>query len=154
MDMVRTTLFLSALLIGCASASSPVRPAVSITQTSTAEPVQTATRVSTEIASPVTVPVDYRLDIANPFDHPITLTSVEIESVGGSGAYALKRVKHAFDRVVAAKSSDSLELRAWVQPLQLTNSGQVDSPVMIRGTAHFDSQGTTVRTSFVARFRR
>ena len=97
------------------------------------------------------IPVTYRLEITNPFDYPVTLVSVEIESVGTSGAYALRRVRHAFSQVIPPRSKESLDFRAWVHRLQVDTRGQSDSPVNLRGTARFESEAGVMRRNFVAR---
>lgn len=140
--LVPTPFALFVTLIGCASAPSLV-PTVTIAQISAAAPLQIATQSG--------VPVDYRLDVTNPLDHPVTLTGVEIETVGVSGAYMMKRVRHPFAHVIPPHGTASIDLRAWVYPLQQTDSGQVASPVMLRGIARFDSMGTTIRRAFAGR---
>lgn len=97
------------------------------------------------------VPVQFQLQISNPLDHAVTLVSVEIESVGQSGAYELKRVRHLFDRVISARSTDAIALRAWVQPLQADVRGTVGGPVMLRGSARFESEAGVLRRNFVGR---
>ena len=153
-------LLLVSVALGCASASSPdavessSSPTVVITQTSKVVNLQNASRDPLGVGTQSTAPVDYQLDVSNPYDHPLTLLSVEIETVGASGGYALKRVRHTFTREIAARSTAEIPLRAWVQPLQLTDSGQIASPVMIRGVAKFESKGSTLRTAFTARFQK
>ena len=97
------------------------------------------------------VPMQYRLEIGNPFDYPVTLESVEIESVGNSGAYSMRRVRHPFDHVIPAKSKASIDIRAWVQRLQVDMRGDSDNPVMLRGSARFRSAAGVMRRNFVAR---
>lgn len=137
---------LTATLLGCASgpAKGPARsPVVTIAQVSVAKPMHAAMETA--------VPVDYRLDVTNPFDHSVTLLAVEIETVGDTGGYALKRVRHSFAQSIAAHTTATIPLRAWVQPIQVTEAGRIAVPVMLRGTARFDSNGTTVRTAFASR---
>jgi hypothetical protein len=105
----------------------------------------------THVTTPSGTPVDFRLDIANSLDIPVTLTSVDIETVGLSGAYTMKRVRHAFSEAIAPHGSASLNVRAWVQQLQHTDSGQVSGSVMLRGVARFDSSRGPLRTAFVGR---
>jgi len=138
------SLWFAALLVrmfGCASGSPA--PTVAIAQRSTVVPL----RVDPQRA----VPVDYRLEVTNPLDHAVTLTAVEIETVGESGAYMMKRVRHVFAEVIPPHGKASIDLRAWVHPLQQTDTGQVASPVMLRGIAKFDSMGTTIRRAFAGR---
>ncbi|HVS32655.1 MAG TPA: hypothetical protein VMS98_14520, partial [Thermoanaerobaculia bacterium] len=58
---------------------------------------------------------------------------------------------HVFDRTIPAKSTATIELRAWVQPLQADTSGRVNSPVMLRGSARFESDAGVIRRNFVGR---
>lgn len=97
------------------------------------------------------VPVHYRLSIVNPFDYAVRLTSVEVESVGDLGAYSLKRVRHAFDLTIPAKTSKAIEFRAWVRPLYPDMLGENSSPVLLRGSAIFEGESGKVRRNFAAR---
>ena len=134
---------MAVLVAGCASQPAG-RPTVTLSQISKVEVVLAASQTA--------VPVDYRLDVSNPLDHHITLESVEIETVGQSGSYHLKRVRHPFEQIVPARSSATVDIRAWVTPLQDTVAGRIGNAVMLRGSARFDSRGETVRSAFVARF--
>ena len=131
------------LLLAAACASSAPGPAVSIKQLS--EVAQATIRPESGL------PVVYEIAITNPFDHPVTLTSVEVETVGTSGAYAVKRVKHAFDREIAPHGTDAVQIRAWVQPLLLNENDQSSTPVMMRGTARFKSASGVMQTAFTGR---
>lgn len=106
---------------------------------------------NTRVESASGMPIQYQLKISNPLSHPVTLLSIEVESVGQSGAYEMRRVRHAFDKVIPANSDDTLEIRAWVHPLQADISGSVSSPVMLRGTARFQGPNGIVRRNFVGR---
>ncbi|MEO8382110.1 MAG: hypothetical protein ABI779_20790 [Acidobacteriota bacterium] len=135
-------------VLGCTSTqstSSAPKPSVTIEQTSDVNPFDSVQSTG--------VPVEYRLDFENPLDHDVTLTSVEIETVGNSGGYTMKRVRHAFSQPILAHGKSSIALRAWVQPLQLSDTGQIATPVMLRGSAQFDSLGSRIRTSFVGRVK-
>lgn len=116
---------------------------VVLSQTSDVRPVN--------VAEATRVPVDYRLTITNPLPNAVTLKAVELETVGFSGGYLLKRVRHSFDQNVAAGGTSTVDLRAWVQPLQTTELGHVTSAVMVHGIARFDSDGKTIRKAFSAR---
>jgi hypothetical protein len=129
----------------CASTSaSGAAPSVTIAQTSAVDPVGVPSGQQTG------VPVEYRLDVVNPLDHAITLTSVEMETVGSSGGYLMKRVRHSFAEVIPARGSAAIPVRAWVQPLQLSDTGRVSTPVLLRGSARFDSQEGTIKATFAA----
>ena len=131
---------------GCASqpAASGPAPTVKMTQTSDVAIVQAAAGTA--------VPVDFRLSVTNPYQHNITLQSVELETVGQSGSYSMKRVRQAFETIIPAGATTAVDIRAWVVPLQDTAQGKIGNAVMLRGAARFDSQGAIVRSPFVARF--
>ncbi|HVS32611.1 MAG TPA: hypothetical protein VMS98_14295, partial [Thermoanaerobaculia bacterium] len=134
MRVARFVPLLPILALMAACATQPARrsvPEVSLVQVS---PLPNA-----RVESASGLPVQYQLKISNPSDQPVKLMSVEVESVGYSGAYEMKRVRHVFDRTIPAKSTATIELRAWVQPLQADTSGRVNSPVMLRGSARFES---------------
>jgi hypothetical protein len=138
-------LFAAAVVLRCASASHAV-PAVSIEQISRVVPVNTALGTR--------VPVDFRIEVTNPLPHTVTLKAVELETVGSAGAYELKRVRHSFEQIIPAGSRSTFDVRAWVQPLQIGETGKVVSTVILRGVARFESEGgPTLRSSFTAHIR-
>ena len=102
-------------------------------------------------ASETAVPVEFRLDIENPLDHQVTLLTVEMETVGETGGYFMPRVRHTFSKQIDAHKTESIDIRTWVHPLQETDMGQIVTAVMIRGTARFDSNGTTIQSAFTGR---
>jgi hypothetical protein len=138
---------LLAVALACASGSAggPAKsPAVEIRQLSEVMALLNPTSTG--------LPVEYELEITNPFDHPVTLTSIEVETVGSSGAYAMNRVKHNFTREIGARAVDVVAFRAWVRPLQQADSNQSNSPVLMRGTARFKSaDGSTMQSAFASR---
>jgi len=127
---------------GCASAPAARGPAPTLTIAQTT-PVELL-----YVAPGRAVPVDYRISVTNPADYAVTLRSVEIETVGYSGSYTMKRVRHAFTETIAPRATRDLDVRAWVAPLQESERGRVESPVLLRGTARFDSEGSSVRVAF------
>jgi hypothetical protein len=141
---IAAALALAVLLAGCASSGDTPDPrpgpTVDITQT-------TSVRLIHSNPSN-TVPVDYSIKVTNPLDEPVKLISLELETVGYSGSYTMKRVKHAFSQIIAPKETQTIAIRAWVQPLQENTRGEVVAPVNIRGSARFDSNGTVLRTLF------
>ena len=139
---LRPHLFLFLLLAACASAPSQ-QPRVVIAQTSRVQPLRTSNVTE--------VPVEFRLDIENPLDHQVTLLTVEMETVGETGGYFMPRVRHNFSKQIAAHKTESLDIRTWVRPLQETDTGRIVTAVMIRGTARFDSNGTTIQSAFTGR---
>ncbi|HXG57772.1 MAG TPA: hypothetical protein VNL91_01995 [Thermoanaerobaculia bacterium] len=131
---------------GCASSSSPgetARPEVTLRQLSAVPDFN--------VTSASGIPMHFELTITNPLHRVVRLVSVEVESVGQSGAYAMKRVRHAFDVEIAPGARQSIEFRAWVQPLQQDIRGDVNAPVLIRGQARFASDRGVVRSNFVGR---
>lgn len=144
-------LFLLIASLGCA-AGGPARtsPTVTISQISQVAPVRLA-ELPLDMSVAHGVPVDYEIKVTNPFDYPISLTSVEVETVGSSGAYSMKRVRHAFSLVIDPRSAAVLPIRAWVQPLLASDTGDVNGPVTVRGSASFTSEAGAIKTGFAAR---
>jgi hypothetical protein len=60
-------------------------------------------------------------------------------------------VRHAFSVTIDRKSAAVLSIRAWVHPLQTTDSGDVNGPVTVHGIASFLSSGGAMNTRFAAR---
>jgi hypothetical protein len=149
--MKPAVLFLLIAAIGCAAGNSGgTSPAVTISQVSKVEPLRIAVR-TLDPSVPNAVPVDYEVKVTNPFDYPISLTSVEIETVGESGAYSMKRVRHGFALTIAPRATAALPIRAWVRPLQETDTGDVNGPVTVHGVASFSSEAGAMKTRFAAR---
>ena len=140
--VVPAALIISSLLVlsACASASR-VTPAVTIEQLSVPEDLRVYTASG--------FPVEFRATIDNPLEQPVTLVSIEVETVGSSGGYLMRRVRHAFSRDIQAKATDTVDFRAWVQPLSRDTAGDVTGPVMLRGTARFQTPNGLLRTNFV-----
>lgn len=130
-------------LAGCASGPAGVGPRVTIVQTSAVLPIRAAADTS--------VPVTYRLDVSNPLDRDVTLTSIQIETVGLSGSYTMNPVRHAFNQIIKAHTSASFSVRAWVRPLQINEYGGLSSPVLVRGNAQFQSSEGALRSAFAER---
>ena len=145
-----SVLFLLLAVIGCASGGPARTPVVTISQVSKVAPLRLAVR-TLDPSVPNGVPVDYNLHVTNPFEYPISLTSVELETVGPAGAYSMARVRHAFSLTIKPQSTAELPVRAWAQPLQDTDTGDVNGPVTIRGVASFESGGGVMKTTFAAR---
>jgi hypothetical protein len=134
---------LTVMLAGCASSDS-----VDARSGLTVDIKQTTTVQLIHAIPSSAVPVDYDIAVTNPLDNPVTLLSLELETVGYSGSYTMKRVKHAFSQIIAPKETQIIAIRAWVQPLQENTRGDVVAPVNIRGSARFNSDGTVLRTLF------
>jgi hypothetical protein len=152
--MKTTTLLLVAAFFGCASGGPATSPQVTISQASKVAPVRLA-ELPVDATQPLSeshgVPVDFEVKVTNPFDYPVSLTSVEIETVGASGAYSMRRVRHAFSLTIDPKSAAVLPIRAWVHPLQATDTGDVNGPVTLHGIASFASEAGAMKTRFAAR---
>jgi hypothetical protein len=133
------------LCLGCSSVAQqdPTRPSVTLKQLSEVQPLL--------IHPDSGVPMEYRITITNPLDEPIHLVGIEIESMGVSGAYSMNRVRHRFDRTIAARSFDEVDIRAWVKILQQTDRGLVENPVLLRGVARFASHEGEIKAHFVSR---
>lgn len=140
---MRCWMVVLALFAASCASSTANAPSVTIEQTSSVAALLTSATTR--------VPVDYRLHITNRFDRPVALRSVEFETMGVAGAYALPRVRHLFDVTIAPHDTKALDLRAWVQPLVTTNEGQVVTSVLLRGVATFDDGGQAVKSAFTTR---
>ena len=149
--MNRSTLLpfaLAVLMIGAVGCASSGDGSGQVPQVTV---VQTSKIAHSELAGGTGLPVDYRLSVTNPLAEPVKLLMVEVESVGDSGAYQLKRVRHNFNENIAGNSTGAFEFRVWVQPLQSDTKGGVGNPVMLRGTALFEGPAGPIRRNFVAR---
>lgn len=134
------------VVLSMACSSQPVRsaaPEVKLTQTGLVPDVL--------VHSATGLPVQYRLEIDNTSEQDVRLVSVEIESFGRAGAYAMPRVRHSFDQLIPAKSRHAFDFQAWVHRLQVDSKGDTDMPVLLRGSALFQSAAGTARRNFVAR---
>jgi hypothetical protein len=97
------------------------------------------------------IPMEYVVIIENPFEHEVTLRTVQIESVGEAGGYSLNRVRAPFEQIIAAGATRELPIRAWVRVLTESDVRSVDHPVLLRGLAHFDSPTGAMTRQFTAR---
>jgi hypothetical protein len=135
----------SLLLLLFACSTAPVatkKPIISVKQMSAPQPQR-------GISAPV--PVDFNIEVMNPLDEPLTLTSLEIESVGESGGYSMKRVRHSFSIIIKPQDTAVVPIRAWVQPLQQNDNGDVAGGVNMRGIATFASSAGPTKTAFATR---
>ena len=122
--------FCSSAAFGCASGGPATSPGVTISQASKVEPVRIA-ELPVDPTQPPSeshgVPVDFEIKVTNPFDYPVSLTSSRSKR-WDSGAYSMRRVRHAFSLVIDPRSTPVLPIRAWVLPLQDTGHGDVNGP--------------------------
>jgi hypothetical protein len=140
--LLLVNLALAGLAAGCASSKAGA-PLVTIEQTSEV--------LAMGVQPSGGIPMQYLLTIENPFDHEVTLRSVEIESVGEAGGYSMNRVRAPFEQTIAAGETRQIPIRAWVRVLTESEVRGVDHPVLIRGLAHFVSPGGEMTRQFTAR---
>ena len=141
--MNRIVCVVALVLSGCTSAMPAGKPSVAIRQISNVASIQ--------IPLAAGLPVDYEIEITNPLSIPVTLTSIELETIGASGAYEMKRVRHAFALIIQSQTSAVVPVRAWVHTLQNTDSGAVEGTAKVRGIASFSSEAGVLRTAFATR---
>jgi hypothetical protein len=140
-----TSCSLVLLLVACSSAPVATKtPVISVKQVSAPQPQR-------GVSAPV--PVDFNVEVMNPLDEPVTLTSLEIESVGESGGYSMKRVRHSFSIIIKSQDTAVVPIRAWVQPLQQNDNGDVAGGVNVRGIATFASSSGALKTAFATRVK-
>jgi hypothetical protein len=96
------------------------------------------------------IPMQYKLTIENPFDYEVKLTSVEVQSVGDAGGYALSRVRHKFSDAIGARATREIGFRAWVNVLTEGEMRAVDHPVLLRGVARFEGPSGGMSRNFSA----
>lgn len=124
------------LLAACASSQSSNAPNVTVQLAQLAS--------STDVfylRGPVSI--QYQLAITNPTSQPLTLTRLDLQSVG-PGAYSLRANGTPMNLKVAPNSTSSYTISAW----GYSNGGYVASsePVTMRGTAYFKSpSGSFIR---------
>lgn len=83
------------------------------------------------------IQVRYEIAIANRSSEPLTLTRIEVESVG-TGAYQLIRDALRFNQTVAPLSTERMQfwVRAFARPQSRAGVGE---PVTFRGIFYFDT---------------
>lgn len=129
-------------LAGCASSRSGsglghskvdiIEPEVTFTQTS----------VVAQVARDMTgnIPVRYEVRVANKSGEPITLTRIDVQSLG-EGAYSLRPQSHPFKKVIGPDQFEVVDF--WVPAFISEETGPTvygaNGPVTLRAIAHFDS---------------
>jgi len=132
-------LALTALLAGCTSSTSD--SGLGRATANLVQPELTFQQVSIvpQVARHVTgnVPVHYRVRVANKSAEPITLTRIEVRSIG-MGAYTLNPQSHPFKKMVAP---DHFEVVDFWLPAVIDDPTVygANGPVTLRAVAHFDS---------------
>src|SRR6266550_6543661 len=93
--------------------------------------------------------VQYRLEIANRADVPVTLERITIQTVNPSGgAYQLTAPRdYYFNRSIPAKSTETVEF--WAKAYSFGSSPRENEPVTIRGVAYFQSPSGYLNQVFV-----
>jgi hypothetical protein len=92
--------------------------------------------------------VQFRLDIGNRAEVPITLTRAQLVTVNPpGGAYSLDRRAYYFKKVINAHESSSIEF--WAKAFSVGQSRRTNEPVTIRGTLYFESPNGSLRHVFV-----
>lgn len=126
---------LSLLLAGCASSKqSGPNVTVQLAQLNSSSNVF-------YFAGPVNI--EYQLAITNPTNQPLTLTRLDLQTIG-SGAYFLRNSGTPMNLKVAPNATTSYTISVWGQ----SRGGYLASgePVTIRGTAFFQGpSGSFVR---------
>jgi hypothetical protein len=134
----KSLITLLALIMGAIPAMAATAPAVGVHLVQTTTPADTVF-----FRGPVTV--EYQLTITNPTNAPITLTRLNLQSMG-SGAYTLRTGDAPVKTIIPANGSTTLKLSAWAR----ARGGFMRStqPVDIHGVLWF--QGPT--GNFVKQF--
>src|SRR5437870_4193804 len=93
------------------------------------------------------VNIQYRVSLENPTDEPLTLTRLDLQSMG-PGAYSLRTEATPMNLKVPPRASASYVISVWGR----AHGGYLTAgaPVTIRGTAYF--QGDTTKKSFMKLF--
>jgi hypothetical protein len=128
--------FLGLLIAACASSPQPSGPAVTVhlAQVNAAPDMF-------YFAGPINV--QYQLSITNPTNEPLTLSRLDLETIG-PGAYSLRTAATPMNLKVPPNSTANYLISVWGR----ARGGYLaaDTPVTIRGTAYFQGpSGSFVR---------
>ncbi len=120
------------LLAGCGSSTLSSGPDVQLHLEQVAGPPDVY-----YFAGPVNI--QYRVSITNPTPDPMTLTRLDLQTLG-PGAYSLRTAATPMNLKVPPNSSASYLISVWGR----ANGGDLHAgaPVTIRGTAYFQSDAT------------
>ena len=93
--------------------------------------------------------VQYRLDVANHADVPLTLKRITISTANPEGGAYILTSPHDyyFNKTIAAKSTDAVEF--WAKAYGYGPSPRDTEPVTIKGVAYFDSPAGYVNQVYV-----
>ena len=130
---------LTAALAGCASSQS--ESGLGHAKVKLTEPELTFVQTSLvpQVARDITgnIPVHYRVRVANRSGEPITLTSIQVQSMG-YGAYTLPPQSRPFKQKIAPDHFEEVEF--WVPAIiEDASLYGANGPVTLRAVAHFDS---------------
>ena len=129
-------LSLSVFLVGCASSNQPSGPAVAVQL----EQLNSSNDIF-YFRGPVNI--QYRVLVTNPTNQPLTLTRLDLQTIG-SGAYALRTNSTPMNLQVAPNATTAYTISVW----GYSRGGYLASsePVTIRGTAYFKgTSGSFIR---------
>jgi len=130
---------LTAALAGCASSQSESGLGHSKVKLTEPELTFVQTSVVPQVARNITgsLPVHYKVRVANRSGEPITLTSIQVQSMG-YGAYVLSPQSRPFKQKIAPDHFEVVEF--WV-PAEIEDPSLygANGPVTLRAIAHFDS---------------
>lgn len=128
------------LLAGCASSSSRPAgvPAPELNIVQTQGPGGSG--VSRQLTGPVSV--RFQLQVLNTWKEDLILERVELESVG-EGAYSIRRTNQAFEEVIPARESGSVEM--WATGVAGQTIAGRGGPVTIRATFYFTAGDNSFR---------
>ena len=120
------------LLAGCASSTPSSGPDVKVHLEQVSGPPDVY-----YFAGPVNI--QYRLSITNPVNEPLTLTRLDLQTLG-PGAYSLRTENTPMNLKVPPNTTASYVISVWGR----ARGGYLSSgePVTIRGTAYFQSDVT------------
>lgn len=96
------------------------------------------------------VDLQFALAVKNNSGEPITLRRVEIMTLGGGGAYTLRREFYNFDKTIGANQTDGVAFwaHAYVRGMSLIQA----EPVNVRAVAHFESPSGNFQKIVMERF--
>lgn len=119
------------LLAGCASNMSSSGPPVSVR-------VSQMNASSNVFYFPGPVPLEYAVTITNPTDVPLTLTSLDLQTIG-PGAYFLRTAPTPMNLSIAPHATATYAISVWGR----SRGGYIAStePVSLRGIAYFKGAG-------------
>ena len=137
--MMKNILMMSAFLFafGCATSDDATTAAASSEPEVTLAQLSRVAEGTQYDSGPVSV--HYGVEVRNPTETPMHLDRVSVQSIGG-GAYDLRPYSQAFDVMIEAKATRTIDFWAPAYVANPTVSG-ANGPVTIRATLELDSAG-------------